>query len=353
MKEKICFFVHTEYHLLLSIHAMQYRYADTNLYEVELILKRTTKSSRLKQDLDLNSLLCKFRVLDFDLNLKRKLSNEEKQQLDTVLNLDFSEFNFFQEQDPITIIIINHFKKKGTKINLYQDGLKPYIAHTMSFSPALLLNNIKQNLWIRKNGYPITDYFSFVNCKNYGFLKGIDQLFLTFPKAYINWKRILILTITPEFTDSFVQVLKKVFKWEDALLEERNRVIFFMNQPMHDDGSFEVKVLQQLQNKYPEVTIYIKNHPLTSQVKLIAYKKLNNIEIINSKIPAELFISQLDNSIVLSVCSTSMFINNPSCKFYYIFDVATDNNIERLKKYKVINPSDHIITVNQVDAIEF
>lgn len=352
-KEKICFFVHTEYHLLLSIHALLTQYSDSSRYEVEFILKRTTKSPRLKLDLDFSSLPCKYRFLDFDLKLNTLLKAEEKQKLDEVLQLEFAEFNFFQEQDPITLIILHHYKKKGTKINLFQDGLKPYIAHSMSFSPTLWVNNIKQNLWIRKNGYTVSNWFSFINSKMYGFLKEIDQLYLTFPQSYINWNKLPVKTMSLDYTPDFVAVLKKVFQWDEALLEKRERVIFFMNQPMHDDGTFEVSVLKKLQHNYPGSTIYIKNHPITTQVKLNAYKTLDNVEIINSKIPAELFISQLENSIVLSVCSTSMFINNPDCKFYYIFAVKEQNNIERLKKYSVINPSEHIITASNLEEIEF
>jgi hypothetical protein len=321
MKEQLCFFVHTEYHLLLSLHAIMQNYSNENEYEVTIVLKRTSKSNRLKQDLDLSFLPYHFILLDFDLNLKKKLSKDEKESLDSLLEKKFDVFVFFQEQDPISIIIINQYKKNNTKIYLFQDGLKPYIAHSMSFSPSLLLNNIKQNQWIKKNGYPITDYFSFVNCKMYGFLKGIDKLFLTFPEAYINWNKLPIEKIEPTFSDEFVLVLKKLFLWEEQLLVKRERVIFFMNQPLHDDGSFEVQLLQNLQKKHPDATIYIKNHPLTTKVKIDAYKQIENVSIINSKIPAEVFISQLKNSIILSVCSTSMFIDNPKCKFYYTFAV--------------------------------
>jgi hypothetical protein len=353
MKEQLCFFVHTEYHLLLSLHAIMQNYSNENEYEVTIVLKRTSKSNRLKQDLDLSFLPYHFILLDFDLNLKKKLSKDEKESLDSLLEKKFDVFVFFQEQDPISIIIINQYKKNNTKIYLFQDGLKPYIAHSMSFSPSLLLNNIKQNQWIKKNGYPITDYFSFVNCKMYGFLKGIDKLFLTFPEAYINWNKLPIEKIEPTFSDEFVLVLKKLFLWEEQLLVKRERVIFFMNQPLHDDGSFEVQLLQNLQKKHPDATIYIKNHPLTTKVKIDAYKQIENVSIINSKIPAEVFISQLKNSIILSVCSTSMFIDNPKCKFYYTFAVEENNNIERLKKYKVINPANHIISATTMDEILF
>lgn len=351
--KKIAYLIHTEYHLLLSINDIMNRYSDTSLYEIQIIVKRSSKNSRLRQDLDFSFLPYNIKIVDFTIDLKSKLIPSEKHVLEELIAMTFDTLVFFQEQDPITIILINEYKKKGTKIHLYQDGLKPYIAHTMSFSPSLVLNNIRQNLWIKKNGHTVPDYFSFINCKYYAFLKGIDELYLTFPDAYINWNRLPLSTITPDFSPQFVDLLKKIFNWQEDLLEERSRVIFFMNQPMHDDGSFEVGILKQLENKYPDTTIYIKNHPLTSQVKLKAYAELKRVKIIDSKIPAELFISQLNDSIVFSLCSTSMFINNPTCKFYYTFAIKENNTIERLKKYKVINPSKHIMSVNHVDAIEF
>jgi hypothetical protein len=155
------------------------------------------------------------------------------------------------------------------------------------------------------------------------------------------------------FNEDFIALIKRIFHWQDSLLKERTGAIFFMNQPMHDDGSFEVKALQHLQKKYPEAPIYIKNHPLTSKVKLESYKALNNVTIIDSKIPAELFISMLKDSIILSVCSTSMFIDNPLCKFYYMFEIEQHNNIERLKKYTVINPTSHVRLVQNIDEISF
>lgn len=353
MRKKICFFIHTEYHLLLAIHFIQQHYSDANAYEVILVLKRKINGNRLNQELDFSSLPYEVRFLYVHNDLSKSLTSDEKKDIDDLLALDLAEFNFFQEQDPLAVILINGLKQKGVLINLFQDGLKPYITHTMSFSPSLWINNIRQNRWIKKNNYPVKDYFSFLNSKMYGFIKGIDQLFLTFPESYVNWNKLPIRTIKPEYTDEFIGTLKKVFHWDDALLKERKGVIFFMNQPMHDDGSFEVNMLQRLQQKYPGVKIYIKNHPLTSKVKLKAYEKLSNISIINSKIPAEIFISQLEDSIILSLCSTSMFIDNPKCKFYYTFAVEEHNNIKRLKQYTAINPCEHVISANEIDAIEF
>jgi len=353
MKKKIAYLIHTEYHLLLAMNDCRDKYTDLNNYEVHFFLKRNVKSNRLKQDLDTSVLPYTITFLDFVIQLNGKLSIDEKRKLEELRTMQFQEFNFFQEQDPITLILIEQYKKNGAQINLFQDGLKPYIVHTMKFSPDLIRTNIRQNLWIRRNGYVVNDYFSFFNCKKYGFVKGIDRLYLTFPEAYKNWNELPITKMNITIDSDFLAVLRQLFHWEDSLLTVRKNVIFFMNQPMHDDGSFEVKALQKLRNKYPDSKIYIKNHPLTSDVKRKAYLALNDLEIIDSKIPAELFIAHLENSLVLSVCSTSMFIDNPSCRFYYMYAIEQDNNIKRLKKYNVINPTKHVITAKNIDEIAF
>lgn len=353
MKKKICFYVHTEYHLLLSLHAISTKYKDTEKYENHLIINRNPNGIRLNQELDFSDLPYKVHFLNFPKHLARKLTDSERVVLEDIVNLQLQEFNFFQEQDSIAVILISRLKKIGTKINLYQDGLKPYIAHTMKFSPSLVLGNIQQNKWIRRNGFPVLDKWSFVNCKMYGFLKGIDSLHLTFPDAYINWKNLPLVEIEPQFTTDFVNLLKKVYMWDNSLLQERDGVIFFLNQPMHDDGSFDVNFLTRLRQIYPDTRIYIKNHPNTPPSKVELYKQFDNVSIINSKIPAELFISQLKESIVISLCSTSMFINNPACKFYYTFDVKENNNIERLKKYQVMNPTKHVLTCSTFEDVKF
>lgn len=353
MKQRICYLVHTEYHLLLALHDILEKYSDINKFEVQLILKRSSKSNRLKQDLNLEFLPYKIKVLDFHIDLKTTLPSEQKKNLDNLLREVFDVFIFFQEQDPITIILINKYVETNTQIYLYQDGLKPYVMNSMKFSLGLVLNDVNQNSWIRRNGYTVKSNLSFLKCGKYGFLKGINKLYLTFPEAYQNWNNIPVERISPAFTDEYKSLLKKVFLWNDNLLDEKEHTLFFMNQPLHDDGSFELNLLQKLQAKYPASRLYIKNHPLTSKVKLDKYKSLNNVSIIDSKIPAEIFISELKNSIVFSVCSTSMFINNADAKFYWTNNIKEKNNIERLNKYAIINPTIHIKSVSSISEIVF
>lgn len=352
MKQKICYFIHTEYHLLLSLNDIITHYADNEKYDIVLVLKRKTQSQRLKQNFNFESLPYQVLILDFEMDLNKLLNEEEKNNLNNLLSIQLDTFIFFQEQDPITLILIDNCKKNNCKVYLYQDGLKAYVMSSMKFSFGLVLNDIKQNIWIRKNGYSVLNHFSFINCKNYGFLKGIDKLFLTFPNAYQNWNNLPVEKIKPVFTPDYKFILKKVFRWTDDFLIEKDNVIFFMNQPTHDDGLFELNLLQKIQINHPDKKLYIKNHPLTPTNKIEQYQKLNNVTVINSKIPAELFISELNNSIVVSIASTSMFINNTACRFYWAHKITEKNNIKRLKKFSLINPTDHIIEAIQIADIK-
>lgn len=352
--KNVVYLIHTEYHLLQSLYSLnKLNYLNNNTIQIHFIIKSSSTSKRLKQNLNLDFLPIKVHYLQVDKNYNEKIKKDQKKKIDELIYLKPVNFYFFQEQDPIMLLLIYFYKKSNSKITLVQDGLKPYVANSMKFSPSLHINDFKQNLWIRKNGYPVHDWLSFLKCNKYGFVKGIDQLFLSFPDMFKNPKKIPALKLDPGFEISFIKMLEKVFGWQNSFLPKTENIIFFMNQPMHDDGSFEINLLNKLRNKYTQAPIYIKNHPNTPESKTRLYNQLSNVNVIDSKIPAELFISKLKNSIILSLCSTSMFIDNPSSKFYYLFNIQEKNNIERLKHYKVINPTNHVETPLYIDDIVF
>jgi hypothetical protein len=354
MKQKICYYIHTEYHLISSLNDIQNNYSNSSEeVEITLLLKRTKDSKRLNKDLNLDGLPYKILILPFKANLKAKLLPEERSVLEDILSLPFDVFNFFQEQDPLAIILINHFKSKGAKIHLYQDGLKPYVIQSMKFSFGLIMNDIQQNIWIRKNGYIVKNYWSFLHCKKYGFLYGVDKLFLSFPAFYPNWNALPIESVSTEISQELVSSLQQLFNWHSDMLKIKSGVIFYMNQPLNDDSLFDEVLLGKLNLKYPEAKIFIKTHPLTSQAKRDYYKGLPYVTVLDYAIPAELFVSQLENSIVLSLFSTAMFMNNLKCKFYYLFDIPEAKMIERLNKVTLINPTNHIVSAKNMEEILF
>jgi len=209
------------------------------------------------------------------------------------------------------------------------------------------------NVWMKKNGFSIDSWLSPFWSHRFAFLKEIDEVFLTFPEAYINWNNKSIKKIDFLNLESLKNNLERIFHWDQNLLNEKEKVILYMSQPMHDDGKAEANFIQKLTIKFPLNQVYIKLHPLTAQNKIDEYLKYPNFKLIRSTIPAELFIMQLQSSIILSVNSTSMFLDNRNCKFYYLSEIFK-NDIKRLKRYDVkIHPAPHIKLVTSIDEIDF
>jgi hypothetical protein len=205
---------------------------------------------------------------------------------------------------------------------------------------------------MKKNGFPVESWLLPVWAKKYAHLKSIHKVYLTFPESYKNWNKKNLEKIEMIPIPELNQALKKVFRWDDDLLPERKRIIFYLNQPMRDDGVAETRLLIALQELFPENKIYIKNHPHTPKNKIELYKKLKNVEIIDSLIPAELFIMNLYNSIIISMVSTAMFLNNPENKYYYNYKLL-ENDIKRFRRYKTLNPAPHIRVVEKLQDITF
>src|SRR5687767_9597869 len=109
IKKKICFAVHTEYHILIAVHEMLTRYNDAEEYDIQMIIKRSHRSNRLEANLDLSSLPIKYQFWDYGISFNKPLTSEQREKIDTFLSNRFDEFIFFQEQDPLAVILIHHF----------------------------------------------------------------------------------------------------------------------------------------------------------------------------------------------------------------------------------------------------
>lgn len=337
--------------MLQSVSQVLKLYHDTELFDVELYIRRGKNSTRLNQPLDFSGLPFTHYFFDEEININKPLSETAKSAVEVLLAKAPSVFIFFQEQDPLMVILAGRYADNGAEVHLYQDGLKPYV-HIRFHSLGLIKHHHTQNVWLSKHGFKVDNWLLPLWSKKYAHIKGIAKVFLTFPESYQNWngKPIEKMEFLPL---AFLNpVLKKLFNWQETLLPEREKIIFYLNQPMRDDGIFETQLLSKIIERFPDTKIYTKNHPSTSKNKIELYKKLKNLQVIDSPIPAELFIMNLSESIVFSMGSTSMFLDNPGNKFYYIYELL-ENDIKRLRRYKMCNPAPHIKSVSNIDELSF
>lgn len=352
MKKQVSIFVYTEYHLLLSINEILKTYHDENHYEVRLYLKGG-KQNRLSKDLDFSCLPIKTEYYDIAIDTGNLLDKNTRNEIQFLLDNPPDIFIFFQEQDPLMVILSSGFSKKGSEIYLYQDGFKPHLKLKLH-SLGLLKYEHKLNVWLRKNGFSVESWLSPIYSKKYAYLKSINKIFLTFPEHYKNWNKKDIEKIVFLPNKTLNPYLKKIFRWDDSLLPQKENIILFLNQPAHwIDEEAEIELLRSLLERYPNNPIYIKLHPLTKVEKLEQYRQFKDTHIIDSRILAELFIMNVKQSIIISLFSTSMFLNNPENKFYYIYKLfkGKSKTLNRITITAV--PIDHIKIVTSINDIKF
>jgi hypothetical protein len=351
MKKLVITFVHTEYHLLLFINRLinERKEGIENKHQLYL---RDQGRSRVSNKYDLSSFEIQVNYINEVFNHNQQLNEASKLLLNSLEQLRPDEFVFYQEMDLLMVVLSIHYKKNNnTKIILYQDGLKPY--NILRYNPiSLIKHHHKTNTWLKKNNYQVDSWFSPLWSHRYAFSKAIDEVHLTFPEAYINWNNKVVKKIDFNYLNELKDKLEQVFKWKKEYLPNNERVILYLNQFLHDDGKVEVEFIKKLTLMFPDSKLMIKPHPLATETELRIYRD-HGFHIIDAKVPAELFILNMSNSIIISVNSTSMFTNNPSNKYFYIHKYL-EKDIKRLQKYNVKNhPSSHISLIESIDAIQF
>ena len=349
--KKICFLVNTEYHLLFTLFLLDdFKKRNENV-DATIILHKEKNSVRLNQEINFKGFNCKVIYLEYNVFEKTDIKTIKKIKFINLLMPD--EFYFFQEKNLFAHELIAKYKKRNCCVYLCQDGFKPYAIHTLRFSPITHYFNFFENVRLLRMGKKPNNFFSFLFCHKYAYVKGIDKLMLSFEKSYINWNKKPIVKTNPKIDEIFMEKMKIVFGWQDILLPEKENVIFYINQPMGDKkGDFDLHLIRELKKLHPGKIIYIKNHPQIDKERIKAYKTIDNVYIINSKIPAELFIAHLKHSVIISFFSTALFIENSTCKFYYLFGIK-NTGLKFLKSYNLSNPTSHVKVVNHISQILF
>lgn len=346
-------FVHTSYHLLQAVNQILSLYNDADKYIIDVYV-RVAGAKRLAMPLDFSHLPVNIHYFYEEVSKYRDLNDKERTEIQSLVAQKPDIFIFFQEQDPLMVILSNHYARTGTEVHLYEDGLKPYV-NLRFHSLGLIRDNHRENLWMFRNGYPVASWLSPVFSKKYAFLKGIKKIYLTSPLAYENWNHKPVEKVDFLPLNILKPVLLKLFNWNDSLLPESKNVIFYLNQPMHDKGKSEIDFLRQLSKRFPSNIIYVKLHPLhyVDENKLGQYSEIEMVKIVESDLPAELFIMNLKQSIILSLNSTSMFLDNPDNKFYYVYQLFI-REIRRLRRYQLKRiPASHVTAINNISQISF
>lgn len=333
------FLCYTEYHLMLAIAVAKLKmtHCSNNIY--------ISPNSRISDQViehaqTLNDEHFQIRVFDSK-NLIPKLLGAEKK---------VERFFIFQEGGLDNLYLMDQFRKRGATIALCQDGAKPY---ALWKKEKLWLVVLRDTLQLYKDSFQrkmFLSRFTLVNQYKYPYSPFVDELWLSHPEAYLNKKAYSLMEI-PEFSMELIPQFDKLFGMNEDIFSAKNGAVFYIDQCFTDATNYNrnIEIVQTLRSKFPDKPMYIKLHSNSSKEQTDKYKAIQNTHIIYEKIPAELFIARLRDSIIIGGHSTAMLYYQESNRYYYISKLFIRDRL--FSQMEPGNPTHHIQEVSNIDEI--
>ncbi|MCX7548860.1 polysialyltransferase family glycosyltransferase [Xanthomarina sp. F1114] len=312
MEKKVNIFIaHTEYHFIQSLNIALGLFNE-DLYENYIHI--TKRGNRFENVID--------PALKNNIFVKVHIEKEPSVLVKEILALKTCyRFFFFQENSIYNRFLAYGLKKKhNTIISLGPDGYKPYgVFNKKHEFLSMIKDTITDHKKLYKDRLSTTKLFK-SDYYRYGSSSFIDEVWLTNVEIF-NSKRnkttAELKEINP-FTLEVIDSLKSYFKLEDNPLDGKEHKILYLNQPFWTEKlvSREMSFLKDLIIHFNK-TIYLKLHPGTPEETKALYKKIDQLILIDSKLPAEIYILEVKNSIIFSGWSTALITHNPSCNYYF------------------------------------
>lgn len=269
----------------------------------------------------------------------------------------FNRFFFFQENSIHNKYLAYYLKKKGTIICLGPDGTKPYgIFNKKHELLSMLKDTWRDYKLLRSKGLML---YTLIWSKyyRYGSFKFLDEVWLQYPELFDAKKNKTKGKIVklPELKIENIIKLSKAFKF-DCKLNEKEGIILYFNQPFFSkpliDKEFEI--LEQISISFPHKKINIKLHPGTNpsvKDKMLGKSYLNVIE---DKMPAEFYLKEVSNSIVLTGWSAALMhdINKNNNNYFYLYPLYKKTNDKVLSQISLIG-FPHVKMLDNIKELHF
>ena len=349
-KKSVLFLVHTEYHMMVALSLIADKFDDKQRYDLHIYQTENFSKTRFQFDKNVNLLnhlsydTIKFEEREFRYNKQLVAA------INTILKTSYDVFVIFNHHAFLPVFLTKQLYKKGTNIFLAPDGLKPY-SNTKKLTPRWSTKTaIKFYKFLKANQLSFVWYFPTITYAN---LRVIQKVYVQFPETYNNITKKKVEKVSVLYSKRAKQLVNNYFKFNITNeLSVLVKTIFYLNIPANDQAiyDFEIKILKELLARFPDYTLIIKLHPLTEEVQKQKFKALKKVLLITKSYPAELYISELLDSIVISFWSTACLINNKNTRVYWLYKALIKNKI-MLDYVKIINPTAHIQEVEEISQI--
>ena len=236
--------------------------------------------------------------------------------------------------------------KNGTKIVLGPDGMKAY-----SNFRTTNISRLKQFIYGFRDLIRTHIYCSlpFVE-KQYATSKYIDEVWVEYLSAYINNTPKKVVEFQISYDQEFVMELDSVFHAsEKEFAPMRGKTILFLDSPFSSKKYYEhtIEILSGFNALFPDRKLLIKLHQLSSEAATKEFSILSGTTFLESKYPAELFIANADDCVIVSLISSSLLFFNPNCKYYWTYPMYKD----MVDYSNIVNPTNHIQVISNISEI--
>jgi hypothetical protein len=343
--KNILFVVNTEGQLLTASSLIFEIFNNLKEYEPYILQLGKTGSARFQNENN-RQILSKY-YLEID-----EADTEKSEKFTKILETSFEKVFIFLEQLSLNVFLVNHYKKRGSTICLGPDGNKPYY----SVDKAALGSRVKETIKTYKYLFERKLYYSklYFLSWNYAKLRPLDEIWVTYPEQFFYAQNKKVVGFKIMSNGNIVQNILNFFNFNNFdILKSKEDIIFYTNNILYQQPAYDVEIntIKEIKIKFPTTPFYLKYHPLTPERQITKFKDLGLICFCNS-IPAELYIASLRNSIILGFWSTSLMVENPNCKFYWLHKYLIKSG-KMVDYIKLSNPTKHIIDIDNLNDIKF
>lgn len=343
MKKRInVFLTNTEYHFIQSLNLALTQFGGNEFENHIHITKYGNRFNNIKNASSVHNIKIIFHIEKHMADIVKEISE---------IN-ECNNFFFFQENSIYNKWLAYKLKKKyDTTICLGPDGYKPYGLYDKKHEfLSMIKDTLQDHVTLYKNNMLTTTVFK-SDYYRYGSSKIIDEVWLVDVGSFDikhNKTRAQLKTISSFSSDTFGNI-KEYFKKIDNVLDGKEAVILYLNQPFWTEKliSNEISFLKDLLGNFNE-KVYLKLHPGTPKDTILIYEKINGLILIDSDLPAELYILSIAKSIIFSGWSTALITNNTSCNYYFNLPIYKNCGAKAVDQSKLtILPHIKLITSSQ------
>lgn len=330
------FIVSTEYHLMVALSLIEDKF---KAYENIILGIQIPRKRRLPPRENIETAHT-YLEIECDQSVYVNYPDLRK-TLHQLLSNEYENCFVFGETKPIEMYVGTALKKRGVTTILLPDGLKPYKENESGGRFRIFKRHLRNQVFCIVNGLSPKAWrdFSVV----YGQSAYIQEIWLINRNHYLGEKtkplRLFELLQTPESKSALINLYQR--KESNPGIRRSKIIVYIPNiLPSQKAELRELFLLKEI-IKCSAWPVYIKLHPLTSAEHLKAINTVKGLSILEYKLPAELLIAELMDSIIISPWSTALIINNKNCHFVWLSALILEHN-NFSNEFVVKNPTEHI-----------